>query len=112
MKTATDWKPTITTATHIHDDVMDCIRYMKDYENKVDHVVYDHEGTVLTEEKLELMCESFKIIASVEFKLSISDVALKAVREYWQVFSTKVNPNSKCSCGSGHKFKKCCGRKK
>lgn len=34
----------------------------------------------------------------------LPDVALKKVRK------NKIRPNDKCSCGSGKKYKKCCGK--
>ena len=77
---------------------------------------YQQESFVMFEDMTRMIRASIsQIISHIEIKTDVNELGQKIQKESRTIFnggskSSKISRNAKCPCGSGKKFKNCCGK--
>lgn len=89
------WNSTCSDCPYLHLCSADCLKHRLSYGSK-------------NSKQLSWLCEGYKLF--FEYSLPILKEIAEDMGKIGHLFVDMVGPNDLCPCGSGKKFKKCCGK--
>jgi preprotein translocase subunit SecA len=100
------WKDHLLSLDHLRQGIS-----LRAYGQKDPLNEYKQEAFLMFEEMMRQIRETVsKIISFIEIKSEVPEPSSKIPEQNKKVIQGKVPRNAKCPCGSGKKYKHCCGK--
>jgi len=100
------WKDHLLSLDHLRQGIS-----LRAYGQKDPLNEYKQEAFLMFEEMMRQIRETVsKIISFIEIKSEVPEPSSKIPEQNEKVIQGKVPRNAKCPCGSGKKYKHCCGK--
>ena len=89
---------------------MACLSWNNDPDRYLIDLSFDSVGNFIKVELKRLTLQDIKPEESDQIYQLGKEVAERRMFQYHQTHKGKIGRNQLCPCGSGKKYKKCCGR--